>query len=181
MMESTGQSSITLYYAKSRDDVTQKGVPHTVDFTVLQLNDVYEVSPVEGGRRGGMARVATLRKKLQEENPNLLTIMVGDFLAPSAMGVTTGDAGVHVIEVMNSAGITHATVGNHEFDLSEQDLLLRIAESKFKWVVSNVSNAAGEPFAQTIRNDIIEFENAAGEKARVALIGVCLDYAMGSW
>lgn len=31
--------------------------------TLLQLNDVYEITPVSGGAQGGMARVATLRKQ----------------------------------------------------------------------------------------------------------------------
>ena len=33
-----------------------------VTFTVLQFNDVYEISPLEGGKTGGLARVATVKK-----------------------------------------------------------------------------------------------------------------------
>ena len=32
-----------------------------IDFTFLQINDVYEIAPLEGGKKGGMARVATLK------------------------------------------------------------------------------------------------------------------------
>lgn len=180
-MDTSAPDSITLRLAGSREEVTQEGVPHLVDFTIVQINDVYEVSPVEGGRRGGLARVATLCRKLRGENPNLISVLVGDFLAPSAMGATTNDAGLHMIEVLNAAGLTHATMGNHEFDLTRDDLMLRIAESRFKWVVSNVSDAAGAPFEHTLRNEILEFANAAGEKARVALIGLCIDLAKKSW
>ena len=38
-------------------------------FTVLQLNDVYEITPVEAGRSGGLARVAGLRGQLLAEGP----------------------------------------------------------------------------------------------------------------
>ena len=31
-----------------------------VRVTILHINDVYEIAPVEGGRSGGLARVATL-------------------------------------------------------------------------------------------------------------------------
>ena len=31
-----------------------------VTFTILHFNDVYEITPVEGGRAGGLARVAPL-------------------------------------------------------------------------------------------------------------------------
>jgi 5'-nucleotidase len=170
--------------AASAEEVRRPGVPHTVDFTVLQLNDVYEVAPVEGGRLGGLARVATLRRQLAEREPNLLVLMIGDFLSPSAIGATTGDAGLHMIEALNVVGLTHATVGNHEFDVSESDLKLRIAESKFQWLVSNVKNVVNGvpvPFEHVIENEVFELVNAAGEKARVALIGVCLDMAKKSW
>lgn len=171
----------TLQMASSLSEVTRKNGKRFVDFTVLQLNDVYEAGPVEGGKLGGLARVATLRRQLEKENPNLLVVMIGDFLAPSAIGATTGDSGQHMIEALNAMGLTHATVGNHEFDIPESDLLLRIEESRFKWVVSNVTNGKGEPFARTLKNEIIEFANPLGTKVRVALIGVCLDMVKKPW
>ena len=33
------------------------------------MNDVYEITPIEGGEVGGLARVATLEKRLREESP----------------------------------------------------------------------------------------------------------------
>jgi len=177
-------SDVTLHVATSVDEVRRPGVPHTVDFTVLQLNDVYEAAPVEGGRLGGLARVATLRRQLAEREPNLLVLMIGDFLSPSPISATTGDAGMHMVEALNAMGLTHATVGNHEFDIAESDLKLRIAESKFRWIVSNVKNVvdgAPVPFEHVTENEVFEFANAAGEKARVALIGVCLDMAKKPW
>ena len=46
--------------------------------TILHFNDVYEITPVEGGRSGGLARVATLRRRLLAENPNTFTLLAGD-------------------------------------------------------------------------------------------------------
>jgi 5'-nucleotidase / UDP-sugar diphosphatase len=175
-MKTQAKPAITLRIVGSLEEVTRKGVPHVVDFTVLQLNDAYEAAPVEGGRLGGLARVATLQRRLKQESPNFFSIMVGDFLAPSAIGATTGDSGKHMIEALNSMGLDYATVGNHEFDLSEADFLTRVEESRFKWIVSNVMNAKGEPLHEDIaKNVIIEFSNAQGEKVRVALIAVCLE------
>ena len=34
--------------------------------TLLQLNDLYDIMPVEKGKKGGLARIATLRDKLAE-------------------------------------------------------------------------------------------------------------------
>jgi 2',3'-cyclic-nucleotide 2'-phosphodiesterase (5'-nucleotidase family) len=64
--------------------------PHTyVQWTVLQMNDVYELIPLAGGKKGGLARVATIRRLLLEENPNTITILSGDVVSPSALGMKT--------------------------------------------------------------------------------------------
>ena len=78
----------TLRVVPLRQDLDDSGATRFVDFTILQLNDVYDAMPVEGGRRGGLARVTTLYQQLREENPNIFSVMVGDFLAPSAIGAT---------------------------------------------------------------------------------------------
>ena len=39
--------------------------------TILQLNDVYQISPVDKGQRGGMARVATLQKQIRAAQSRL--------------------------------------------------------------------------------------------------------------
>ncbi|HEX2682739.1 MAG TPA: hypothetical protein VHL77_02330, partial [Ferruginibacter sp.] len=41
-----------------------------IDITFLQINDVYEIAPLDGGKAGGMARVATIKQDLLKENPN---------------------------------------------------------------------------------------------------------------
>ena len=56
-----------------------------IEVIFLQINDVYEIAPLEGGTVGGMARLATLRNQLIEENPNTLTVLAGDFLNPSVI------------------------------------------------------------------------------------------------
>jgi len=172
---------ITLEIAPTVEEVTGDCAPECVDFTVLQLNDVYDATPVEGGRRGGLARVATLRAQLEEENPNLISVLVGDFLSPSAIGATTGDGGRHMIEALNAMKLSHATIGNHEFDVGQDELLARIAESDFKWISSNVSTGEGEPFAGVARNEIIEFKNQGGCAVKIALIGVCIDLFKRPW
>jgi len=39
-----------------------------IRFTLLQLNDLYEITPINGGKEGGLARVATLRNQLARQN-----------------------------------------------------------------------------------------------------------------
>jgi len=65
-----------------------RGGPASLDsdlvrLTFLQINDHYVLGPVDGGRRGGMARLATLVKEIKRENPNTVFAIGGDFLSPS--------------------------------------------------------------------------------------------------
>src|SRR5256885_16968722 len=73
----------TLAFFLSLSALAQTATERTVRVTLLQLNDVYQISPVDKGTRGGLARVATLRKKVMEESPNTLFLLAGDTIAPS--------------------------------------------------------------------------------------------------
>ncbi len=54
-----------------------------VRVTLLQVNDVYQILPVDRGTRGGLARVAALRKKIQAESAHTLLVLAGDTISPS--------------------------------------------------------------------------------------------------
>lgn len=147
--------------------------------TILHLNDVYEITPLQGGRQGGLARVATLRKRLLAENPNTFTVLAGDLLSPSALGTARVDgkplAGAQIVSVMNALGLDLATFGNHEFDLSEAQLLERLNESKFHWFSSNVVDDEGYPFSGVSELQVINVRGAGGGVLRLALIGLTIN------
>ena len=128
--------------------VAQTGEERTVRVTLLQLNDVYQISAVDKGTRGGLARVATLRKRVMEESPNTLFLLGGDTIAPSvASNIFKGQ---QMIAVWNMIGLDLAVLGNHEFDFGPEVLQERIKESRFTWLASNVTaKKTGKPFADT--------------------------------
>ena len=66
----------------SKKIVRQNG-NDTIAINIVQINDVYEIAPLDGGRSGGMARVATIKKEQLSSNPNTMLVMAGDFLSPS--------------------------------------------------------------------------------------------------
>lgn len=117
-----------------------------IEVIFLQLNDVYEISPLENGTVGGMARVATLRKRLLAENPNTFTMLAGDFISPSVIGTLKFEGsrirGRHMVETMNALGVDFVAFGNHEFDYDLADLQARLNESKFTWIGTNIINSA---------------------------------------
>lgn len=117
-----------------------------VRVTLLQLNDVYQISAIDKGTRGGLARVATLRKKVMEESPNTLFLLGGDTIAPSvASNIFKGQ---QMIAVWNMIGLDFSVLGNHEFDFGPEVLRERIKESRFTWLGTNViDKRSGKPFA----------------------------------
>lgn len=161
-----------------------------IDFYFLQLNDVYEIAPLENGKIGGMARVATLNNQLKGINGNTLTVLAGDFLSPSLLGTLKWEGkrikGRQMVETMNAAGVDLVTFGNHEFDLELDELQARINESAFEWISSNVllrqdsltssrfykNKAEGKEYFQD--HWIWNISDADGTEARIGIFGVTL-------
>jgi 5'-nucleotidase len=113
--------------------------------TLLQVNDVYQFAPSDKNTKGGLARVLTLKKKIQEQNPNTLFLLAGDTISPSVESITY--KGAQMIDAWNAIGLDYATFGNHEFDFGPDVLRERMAESKFGWVAANVIDTqTGKPF-----------------------------------
>jgi 2',3'-cyclic-nucleotide 2'-phosphodiesterase (5'-nucleotidase family) len=124
--------------------------PQETRFKILQLNDVYKIEGLEGGTRGGLARVRALREELERDGSAVLILHGGDALYPSVMSKHF-DARA-MIDVMNRLdGDNQAfdpglvvTFGNHEFDNPTPDVLLaRMRESQFRWVATNTWMCSG--------------------------------------
>ncbi|MCP3098754.1 bifunctional metallophosphatase/5'-nucleotidase [Myxococcus sp. K15C18031901] len=145
-----------------------------VRLTFLHLADVYQVQPVQGGKAGGLARVATLRKQVLAEAPGALTLLGGDTLSPSVESLLEVDGqalkGRHMIDAWNALGLDVAVLGNHEFDFGDDVLKERIRQSRFPWLGANVTNAkTGALFDGVKTYDVREMDGV-----RVGLFGVVL-------
>lgn len=162
-----------------------------LDVTFLQVNDVYEIAPVAGGKEGGMARVATLKKEYLHKNPNTYLIMAGDFLSPSVYNslqyLGKRIRGKQMVELMTVAGTNLAVFGNHEFDITESELQERINESQFDWVSSNTFHKKGGkiiPFEKQQGSKISPFpdryimhlKDADGTTVNLGIIGLTIPY-----
>jgi len=136
--------------------------------TLLQLNDVYQFTPLDQGRTGGVARISTLRKAIKLENPNTLFLLAGDTISPSVESITY--KGSQMIEAWNTAGLDYATFGNHEFDFGPDVLKERMNESKFGWIAANVIDSkTGKPFGDAKSFVIREFNGV-----KIGIFGLVL-------
>jgi 2',3'-cyclic-nucleotide 2'-phosphodiesterase (5'-nucleotidase family) len=173
-------------------DITKKTAQNRRDddkisMTFLQINDVYEISPLEKGAVGGLARVATLRKQLEAENKNTWTILAGDFFSPSVLGTLKVEGkrlkGKQMVETLNAMGLDLATFGNHEFDIKEEEVQERLDESTFGYVSTNVQHKTKEktaafeqnkqPIPQTL---VIDMHDADGTLLKIGVLGVTLPF-----
>lgn len=156
-----------------------------IRITILHINDLYEITPISGGKEGGMARLATLRGQLLRQNRNTYTVLAGDVLSPSVLGtaIVNGQpiAGAQMVALLNVAGLDFATFGNHEFDISEQQLKDRFRESRFVWFSGNIQSSTGEPFPGVRQNVVFTVEGEHGGQVRVGLIGLTLNQNKKPW
>ena len=155
-----------------------------VTVTLVHLNDVYEILPVEGGKSGGLARVATVIQQLKATRTPVLTTLGGDYLSPSALGTAIVDgkplAGRQMVDVLNATGVDWATFGNHEFDVSEAAFRAHLAQAGFRIVSTNVTDARGQPFSGVPTSAIVPI-TVDGRTIRIGLIGVTIDANRKDW
>lgn len=146
-----------------------------VTITLVHLNDIYEIQPVEGGKSGGPARVATVIERLKAANPAVLTTLGGDYLSPSALGTARVDgqrlAGRQMVDVLNVMGLDWATFGNHEFDVSEAAFRAHLTQARFRIVSTNATDVNGQPFPGVPTSAIVPV-TVGGRTIRIGLIGV---------
>ncbi len=134
----------------------------------LLVNDVYVADTMADGN-GGLARVATVRRRLADQGP-VLFVLAGDVLSPSLLSKYY--SGRQMVEAFNAAELDYATFGNHEFELPLDTLEARIAESDFRWLSSNCGKADGSPLAKVLPWDTVR---VSGQK--VGIFGVTLQGA----
>lgn len=149
-----------------------------VQITLLQINDLYELTPV-GKDEGGIARVATLLRQLRAENSNTISLMAGDLFSPSALGtaVVGGKkiAGAQMVAVLNAAHWDYMTFGNHEFDLNEEEFKARMREARFKIFTSNILAPDGGRLAGAEPAQILTLASRNGDQVKLGLIGLTMD------
>lgn len=131
----------------------------------LLVNDVYVADTIADGR-GGLARVATVRKRLADEGP-IVFVLAGDVLSPSVLSKYYN--GRQMVDAFNKAKLNYATFGNHDFDIEIDTLTAIIAASEFKWISSNCALADGSPIPKVMPWDTLR---VSGHK--VGIFGLTL-------
>ena len=108
--------------------------------TILHTNDVHsQIDPLPANDRnagkGGVARRATLVKRIRAENSNTLLIDAGDaFQGTPYFNLYRGEV---EYKAMTAIGYDAATLGNHDFDNGVEALAAAMKFAKFEFVSAN--------------------------------------------
>ncbi|MGU3536292.1 bifunctional metallophosphatase/5'-nucleotidase [Methylobacterium sp. A54F] len=139
--------------------------PAPATFTLLLVNDVYLMGPVEG--RGGFARLNAVVKAERARGVPMLYAHAGDTLSPSLMSGL--DKGAHILELLRLAPPDVFVPGNHEFDFGPGIFLQRMREAPFAVLAANLRDGAGAPLPPVRDRMIVSLGGI-----RVGIAGIAL-------
>ena len=139
--------------------------------TVLHTNDTHsqiDPLPANDGQypdKGGVARRATLVKRVRKENPNTLLIDAGDvFQGTPYFNFYKGEV---EYRSMSLIGYDVVTLGNHDFDNGVDALAAAMRFAKFDFVSSNY-DVSGTPLARRVKPYVVRVVGGV----RVGLFGL---------
>ena len=102
---------------------------------ILQSNDVH-------GAIEGYAKMAALREAYEKLGAEVILADVGDFSQGDAN--VSMSSGADAFTMMNAAGYTVATLGNHEFDYGYEQLRKNLQKAEFPVICANVFENGSE-------------------------------------
>ncbi|HEV2914961.1 MAG TPA: metallophosphatase [Pyrinomonadaceae bacterium] len=125
--------------------------------TILHTNDQHsQIDPLpandRNGGKGGVARRATLVKRIRKENPNTLLVDAGD----SFQGTPYFNLYKGVVEykTMTAVGYDVVTLGNHDFDNGIEGLAEAMKHAKFEFVSANY-DVTGTAIASRVKPYVV--------------------------
>lgn len=120
--------------------------PDRVQITILGTTDLHgNILPVDyytnKADNRGIAKIATLIKRVRKEQPNVLLIDSGDTIQGSPLesfhGRKNNQPTDPMMLVMSSLNYDAMTVGNHEYNFGLKVLEKARSEAKFPWLSAN--------------------------------------------
>jgi 5'-nucleotidase len=139
--------------------------------TILHTNDTHsQIDPLpdndkQYGGKGGVARRATLVKRVRKENPNTLMIDAGDvFQGTPYFNFYKGEV---EYKSMSLIGYDVVTLGNHDFDNGVDALVSAMKFANFDFVSSNYE-LHGTPLEPRVKRYVVRMLGGV----RVGLFGL---------
>jgi 5'-nucleotidase len=132
--------------------------PGETRITILHTNDTHsQIDPLPANDKqhpgmGGVARRATLIKRLRRENPNSLLVDAGDvFQGTPYFNFFRGEV---EYKAMSAMGYDVGTLGNHEFDNGVDSLAAALKYANFELVNANY-DMRGTPLENRVKPYVV--------------------------
>jgi len=145
--------------------------PSETLITILHTNDTHsQIDPIPANDRlypdkGGVARRATLAKRIRKENPNTLLIDAGDvFQGTPYFNFYKGEV---EYKSMSLIGYDVVTLGNHDFDNGVDALAAAMKFANFDFVSCNY-DVRGTPLESRVKRYVVRTVGGV----RVGLFGM---------
>lgn len=131
--------------------VARSFVPDRVQITILGTTDLHgNLNPIDyytnKPDNRGLAKVATLIKRIRKEQPNVLLIDSGDTIQGSPLesfhGRKNNQPSDPMMLAMNSLNYDAMAVGNHEYNFGLKVLEKARGEANFPWLSANTYDIA---------------------------------------
>jgi len=127
-------ASATAGAAEATATPTGGAAPKATTLRIFHVNDVYDL--------GNLPALKTCIDEMSAGADKTLKVLAGDFLAPSVL--SSVDHGKSMVEVMNLVGFDVVCFGNHECDVPNDELYLRINELEAVCLNSNMRSFTEE-------------------------------------
>lgn len=115
----------------------------TLQVTIGHTNDVHgHVLSDDNNGEMGYAKLATLMKELQTDNPNTILIDAGDMIQGTIYSNLS--EGQSIAELVNPLGYSLMVAGNHEFDYGYEQLQNIAKQLQFPILSANVIDSSGK-------------------------------------
>ncbi|MEX1121393.1 MAG: metallophosphoesterase [Balneolales bacterium] len=151
----------------SDDDISRLTILHTND-THARIEPFSENAPEYAGM-GGVARRATMIKRIRSENPHTLLLDAGDVFQGTPY--FNEYHGALDYEVMSKMGYDASTIGNHEFDNGVQGFCDVADKANFPFLSSNY-NFGSTDMGYHVR----EFMTKKVGDVKVGIFGLGVDF-----
>jgi 5'-nucleotidase len=144
--------------------------------TLLHTNDTHSrIEPFGPGSgnlagRGGIARRATLVKRVRQAIPNVLLLDAGDVFQGTPY--FNQFKGFVDYQLMSLCGYDAGTLGNHDFDLGVDGLVAAMGEARFPILNCNLDTRNAPHLGARLLPWLVK----AFPGVKVGLTGVCVDF-----
>ena len=165
------KSSLTILATTFSPQLTF-GSKKDVKITILHTNDMHShIEPFKRGRNkglGGMAKRATIIRKIRSKEKNVLLFDAGDIFQGTPYFNYFG--GEIEFKLMSKLKYDAATLGNHDFDNGLEGLKKQLPNANFPFLTANYD------FSETIlKNKFAPYKIFKRDHIKIGVFGVGID------